>query len=171
MDFARFISTSKSIVVGSSITETSNDQKDVYRSDQIDSTFESVQVQTEGTPTDFFRGCIGEVRIAGTLLPFFTPDWLNETKFPKKTKFLVEDLDDLDDAGCKLCYESECKNDGKCMKPSEKFECDCLPGFEDPVCGTNIDECLLGNKCQNGLCVDGINNYTCSCNVGWEGWL
>ena len=171
MDFARFISTSKSIVVGSSTTETSNDQKDVYRSDQIDSTFESVQVQTEGTPTDFFRGCIGEVRIAGTLLPFFTPDWLNETKFPKKTKFLVEDLDDLDDAGCKLCYETECKNDGKCMKPSEKFECDCLPGFEDPVCGTNIDECLLGNKCQNGLCVDGINNYTCSCNVGWEGWL
>lgn len=168
IDFAKFISTSKNIIIGSSTTEISDNQKDVYTTDQVDSTFESVQIHQT---TDFFRGCIGEVRIAGILLPFFLPSWLNETKFPRKKKFLAEDLKDLDDTGCKLCYESECKNSGKCMNPSEKFECDCLPGFEDSVCGTNIDECLLGNKCQNSVCVDGIANYTCECNVGWEGWL
>ena len=168
IDFAHFISTSKDIVIGSSTTETSNNQKDVYTSDRIDSTFQSVQIHKT---TDFFRGCIGEVRIAGILLPFFLPSWLNETNYPRKKKFLASDLKDLDDTGCKLCYESECKNSGKCMNPSEKFECDCLPGFEDPLCGTNINECQIGNKCRNGVCVDGIANYTCECNVGWKGWL
>ena len=39
IDFAHFISTSKDIVIGSSTAETSNNQKDLYTSDQIDSTF------------------------------------------------------------------------------------------------------------------------------------
>ena len=32
----------------------------------------------------------------------------------------------------------------------------------------NIDECA-GVNCNNGTCVDGIAEYTCSCNAGFEG--
>ena len=32
----------------------------------------------------------------------------------------------------------------------------------------DIDDCV-NNSCLNGECEDGINNYTCSCNEGWEG--
>ena len=165
-------------MIGSSLDSTEapyNNQKDVYTSEEIDSRFDSVQIHTNANEnpafTDFFRGCIGEVRIAGVLLPFYAPSWLNETNYPKKKKFLATDIKNIKDTGCILCYESECENSGKCMNPSEKFECDCLPGFEDQVCGTNIDECAIGNNCKNGLCNDGIANYTCECEEGWEGWL
>ena len=179
IDFASFITTSKDIILGSSsgIDEpVLNDQKDVYNAEGIDVDFESVQIHTSinGKPafTDFFRGCIGEVRIAGVLLPFFSPTWLNEKEFPNKKKFIATYVDkNVDDTGCTLCYQNECKNDGKCMNPAEKFECDCLDGFEDPTCGTNIDECAIGNSCKNGFCKDGIANYTCECQEGWDGWL
>ena len=178
IDFARFITTSKGIIIGASSEnkeQTYNDQKDIYTSDGIDSSFESVQIHTKVNETrnffDFFRGCIGEVRIAGVLLPFYEPSWLNETNFPNKKKFIATDIQNLNDKGCKLCYETECVHSGYCDDPSEKFECKCLAGFEDPICGTNIDECSIGNMCKNGLCQDGIANYTCDCQEGWEGWL
>ena len=178
IDFARFITTSNNIVLGASVNLDqiiANDNKDIYSSDGVDPNLDSVQIHSNLDKTtdfsNFFRGCIGEVRIAGVLLPFYESRWLNETNFPNKKKFLVDHLNNVVDTGCILCYERECENKGKCMNPEEKFECDCLPGFEDPLCGTNIDECSRGNLCENGVCIDGIANYTCECEEGWEGWL
>ena len=36
-------------------------------------------------------------------------------------------------------------------------------------CEHNIDECLVNPCLNSGLCVDGINNFTCSCQPGYSG--
>ena len=102
IDFAKFITTSTNIIIGSSRDDTDasyNNQKDVYTSEEIDSRFDSIQIHTNANEnvafTDFFRGCIGEVRIAGVLLPFYAPSWLNETNYPKKKKFLATDIQNI----------------------------------------------------------------------------
>lgn len=135
-----FIQDSK-IVVGSSFTNESNQ--------------------------NFFRGCLGEVRIGNVLLPFFTESELNSTA---TNKFIVDDKKNLVKGECILCYEHECQNGGSCGNPSNDFECTCAPGFNGTTCEHNIDECLV-NECQNGLCVDQIFNYTCNCQHGWTGFL
>ena len=168
LDFAHFVSTSKDIIIGSS-TEIKgsnyNNQKDVYTSEEIsNSSFESIQIHTEINGkkecTNFFRGCIGQVRIGGVLLPFYKPSQLNETNFPDKKKFLTTEINNLDDTGCTLCYQQECLNSGTCTNPDETFECTCPAGFEDQLCKTNIDECATSNACKYGKCIDGIANYT-----------
>ncbi|XP_071747876.1 protein crumbs isoform X2 [Lepeophtheirus salmonis] len=116
----------------------------------------------------YFRGCIGELRIGGILLPFYNEnDLVNSTA---ASKFIASDIKNVDASECILCFERECFNGGSCANPSEVFECECPKGFKDPTCRTNIDECVE-NSCQNGLCVDGVANYTCACNSGWAGWL
>ena len=102
IDFAKFITTFTNIIIGSSLDATQasyNNQKDIYTSEEIDSRFDSVQIHTNENPafTHFFRGCIGEVRIAGVLLPFYAPSWLNETNYPKKKKFLATDINNIKD--------------------------------------------------------------------------
>ena len=43
---------------------------------------------------------------------------------------------------------------------------ECVAGFTDKNCSTNIDECSP-NPCLNGgTCTDGINDYTCECVAG-----
>lgn len=32
----------------------------------------------------------------------------------------------------------------------------------------DVDDCI-NNKCDYGVCVDGVSEYTCSCDQGWEG--
>eukprot|EP00494_Astrolonche_serrata_P007219 UN07246 len=36
------------------------------------------------------------------------------------------------------------------------------------MCDQNIDDCV-GHGCVNGTCVDGLESYTCECDVGYEG--
>ena len=36
----------------------------------------------------------------------------------------------------------------------------CKIFHQGPTCGENIDDCV-GNRCENGDCVDGVANYTC----------
>ena len=33
----------------------------------------------------------------------------------------------------------------------------------------DINDCVQSNCANGATCVDGINNYTCSCTPGWEG--
>lgn len=41
------------------------------------------------------------------------------------------------------------------------YTCDCIMGFTDPTCNTNIDECLE-NDCQNGAqCIVSLSKFTC----------
>ncbi len=127
--------------------------------------------------SDFFRGCLGELRVGGVLLPYFTEEQLVNSTASRK--FVIRQGsggggggDSLPEASseCVLCYQEECRNGGECRDPSSVFECRCPEGFEDPVCGTNVDECLE-NRCANGECVDGVASYECRCLPGWTGPL
>jgi hypothetical protein len=41
------------------------------------------------------------------------------------------------------------------------YTCDCVDGFTDTNCSTNINECDP-NPCENGgSCEDGINDFVC----------
>lgn len=117
---------------------------------------------------DFFRGCLGEVRVGGVILPFFTQDQLENSTVA--TKFVMNEGSSGVQEECVVCFQQECVNGGTCSDPQEKFECDCPAGFADPLCYTNIDECQW-NGCVHGACVDAVNNYTCACDLGWTGWL
>ena len=50
-------------------------------------------------------------------------------------------------------------------------QCTCRPGFQGPLCSTDINECS-SQPCQNGAtCHDGINRFTCTCVDGYTGVL
>ncbi|KJH41516.1 EGF-like domain protein [Dictyocaulus viviparus] len=75
-----------------------------------------------------------------------------------------------------------CQNGAKCERTENGYKCDCMPGFMDRNCSTNIDDCT-NHKCQNnGICVvgrystslnkvvkDGIESYSCKCVMGFSG--
>ncbi|VVC29041.1 Hypothetical protein CINCED_3A018849 [Cinara cedri] len=117
-----------------------------------------------------YKGCLGEIRIGDLLLPYFTPSQLNTTN--QTDNFIMSSHNSFTehfDLGCVLCYDSECKNNGRCKKATESYVCECQPGYEADDCSTNINECL-SNQCKNeAVCIDGIANYTCKCNPGWTG--
>ncbi len=124
----------------------------------------------ESQMTNFFRGCIGEIRVGGVLLPFFTEEQLVNSTAGRK--FVVSQVSNVAASGaeCVLCYQHECANGGVCANPDTEFECRCPEGFEDPLCATNIDECVE-SECRNGICVDQVAGYKCECTIGWTGAL
>ncbi|XP_076387489.1 cell polarity complex component crumbs isoform X5 [Megachile rotundata] len=121
-----------------------------------------------------FKGCLGEVRIGGMLLHYFTYEevYQNANFTPLEYLALQEDNDTHhNNIGCQLCFDSDCKNDGYCQDKANSYICECPAGYTENDCSFNIDECI-DNKCENeATCVDGIANYTCVCNSGWQGWL
>ncbi|XP_018896752.2 protein crumbs isoform X2 [Bemisia tabaci] len=122
----------------------------------------------------YYKGCIGEIRIGGLLLPYFTPKQLNSSYFNLRDYFSLTTYDDSEpdvELGCYLCSPSECLNGGKCTNIVESYNCDCPPGYEGDDCSVNIDECANSGCKNSATCVDGIANYTCICPPGWEGWL
>ena len=157
-----------SVIVGSgSVTKNGSSESDLYS---------LVDVTTINPPTmilntefsDHFRGCLGPVRIAGILVPYFNEAELKNNSASKR--FDIESRLDVLPSECVLCYEHECLNGGYCANPNEVFECSCATGFAGSLCATDIDECI-SHDCQNGQCVDSIANYTCACDPGWTGWL
>lgn len=177
VDLIEFVGASTVIVGASSSTTTGND-RDLYEIENQTTVSDIVDIRTESLPliraeqtdnrADHFRGCIGEVRVAGVLLPFFSESELvNSTA---GMKFIADRISEVSSGGCVLCYENECQNGGFCDRPNEVFDCSCAAGFEGSTCGGNIDECVNSN-CLKGVCVDGIANYTCNCLNGWTGWL
>lgn len=61
-----------------------------------------------------------------------------------------------------------CANGGSCGANGDSYSCTCAPGWTDPNCGTDIDECE-SNPCLHGQCNDQINHYLCACDPGWSG--
>jgi len=127
---------------------------------------DQLDVHSSETFSNYFRGCLSEIRIANILLPFFS-----ETELVNVTSadtFVFEDGENLMKGECILCYEDECQNNGVCSDPTEQFDCECPNGFSGSTCETNIDECEK-STCLHGTCIDGVDNYTCSCTNGWTG--
>ncbi|KAK6979621.1 neurogenic locus notch protein 1 [Biomphalaria glabrata] len=67
----------------------------------------------------------------------------------------------------------KCFNSGKCINNPEyqNYTCNCdnATDFIGPNCSTKVNNCYTNNSCVNGKCIDGINNYTCQCPLGYEG--
>ncbi|XP_065210644.1 protein crumbs isoform X2 [Planococcus citri] len=136
-----------------------------------------LQSLSSHTPSGiFYRGCIGEVRIGGLLLPYFTSKQLkvqNDTTLYKRDYFELNDAFSRNNVAlnCSLCFPADCQNGGKCSNAAESYSCQCSPGFDGEDCSHDVDECL-GNRCLHGAtCIDGTANYTCQCTTGWSGWL
>ena len=120
--------------------------------------------------SNYFRGCMGEVRIENILLNYFTDAELVNITTPQRFILQPGQDEDVTRGDCVLCYQAECQNGGECSNPAEEFECSCPLGYDGPLCAVNIDECLE-QRCEHGECEDGVGNYTCSCAPGWTGWL
>ncbi|KAJ8679887.1 hypothetical protein QAD02_015674 [Eretmocerus hayati] len=121
-----------------------------------------------------FKGCLGEVRIGSMLLHYFSDEQLYQNVNLTPMEFLSLQQDNAsthDSIGCRLCFESNCKNNGHCLNQYNSYVCQCPAGYAEDDCSVDIDECE-DNKCDNNsTCIDGIANYTCECKPGWQGWL
>ncbi|XP_058806153.1 protein crumbs isoform X2 [Phymastichus coffea] len=121
-----------------------------------------------------FKGCLGEVRIGSMLLHYFSYEkvYQNANFTPLEFMSLQQDnSSNHDNIGCRLCFESQCKNNAHCLDQFNSYICKCPPGYAEDDCSVDIDECE-NNKCtNNSTCVDGVANYTCACKKEWQGWL
>ncbi|CAH1720705.1 unnamed protein product [Chironomus riparius] len=116
-----------------------------------------------------FKGCIGEVRIGGLLLPFFSQEEIYSESLSPRSHYKLNST--YVDEGCTLCFEQDCQNGGECRDPKANYSCTCPIGYEKDDCSQNIDECLQSKCVNNSTCVDGIGNYTCTCLNGYTGWF
>lgn len=115
-----------------------------------------------------YKGCLGEIRINKILLPFF--HYNESIKYPEPvTRSHYTLLSDEPEQECVLCFQKDCQNDGLCSNPSDKYACDCHPGYALDDCSENIDECLTARCTNNSTCIDGIASYTCDCSPGYDG--
>lgn len=115
------------------------------------------------------------VRIGSMLLHYFTYDEVyNNAKFTP-TEYLALEIAGnssiRENIGCRLCFDTDCKNDGHCLDKANSYVCECMPGYIEDDCSVDKDECI-DNQCQNGAtCKDAVARYYCECIDGWEGDL
>lgn len=141
-----------------------------------------------------FKGCIGEVRIGGFLLPFYPHDEIYLDKIIPRSHFRLNSS--KPNEGCILCFQYECQNGGVCANATEEYACTCPAGnstvqmacevllhrcvikffffyinkgYEKDDCSENTDECLTAVCLNNSTCVDLVANYSCECLPGYEG--
>ena len=58
----------------------------------------------------------------------------------------------------------------QCMENFQGTHCsECAPGFTGSLCEFNIDDCTGVDCSGHGQCVDGVNSFSCSCDLGFTG--
>ncbi|XP_068740239.1 protocadherin Fat 4-like [Montipora capricornis] len=60
------------------------------------------------------------------------------------------------------CLSNPCQQ-GECTPYRNGYSCSCAPGYTGVHCETNIDDCAKEPCVDPGICVDGINKFTCEC--------
>ena len=61
-----------------------------------------------------------------------------------------------------FCKSNPCQNNATCLMRLNGYQCSCVPGFTGLHCETNINDCA-SEPCAKGVCLDGINKFTCNC--------
>lgn len=70
------------------------------------------------------------------------------------------------------CENSPCKNNALCLMEEGIPVCYCVPDYHGERCELQYDECQLGPRCLNGgVCIDGVDSFTCSCPPSLTGIL
>lgn len=68
-----------------------------------------------------------------------------------------------------VCNETLPCQHGTCQRLGPgQFQCKCANGYNGSLCQHDVDDCA-SSPCPHGLCTDGFNNYTCSCDPGYDG--
>ncbi|BET00878.1 Laminin G domain [Nesidiocoris tenuis] len=166
--WASLVRTSRITVGGSS-----NLEKLAYATSENLQTNDVELVGTEKLRSKFFLGCIGEVRIGGLLLPYFSQALLNNSNSTSKDHFELTEGSSLGEIlGCELCFDEECQNGGNCTEPESVYTCQCRLGFDGDFCERDINECENNHECQhNSTCIDNIGSFACNCTEGYQGEL
>ena len=96
-------------------------------------------------------------------------NWLlrTETIYKKSLGFTGKDCD----KEIVPCEHNPCQNDAVCLFEDNQPVCYCVPDYHGMLCELKYDDCESKfAKCENGgTCIDGINNFTCSCPVQFVG--
>lgn len=56
------------------------------------------------------------------------------------------------------CAINPCHNGGTCIDGVNSFTCQCIEGYQDPTCQSQLNECV-SNPCIHGYCEDEVNGY------------
>lgn len=68
------------------------------------------------------------------------------------------------------CSTNQCRNGSICVAgDGPAYSCECLAGFEGQFCQNDADDCADAPCLNDGVCVDGADQYTCECAPGWSG--
>ncbi|CAG9567385.1 unnamed protein product [Danaus chrysippus] len=63
-----------------------------------------------------------------------------------------------------FCSQDSCSDKALCVLEDGLRVCYCVPDYHGERCELQYDECALGPRCLNGgTCIDGVDNFTCSC--------
>lgn len=74
--------------------------------------------------------------------------------------------EEIEPQACSIFDGQECAGNGNCLNGV----CQCNIGFIGESCEQNLNDCL-SVTCSHGVCVDGINAFTCNCDSGFTGRL
>ncbi|XP_011493822.1 PREDICTED: protein eyes shut [Ceratosolen solmsi marchali] len=69
------------------------------------------------------------------------------------------------------CQENPCRNNAICLFEDGQSVCYCVPDYHGTFCELQYNDCESKSvRCENGgSCIDGINNFTCSCPSQYTG--
>lgn len=73
------------------------------------------------------------------------------------------------------CVGNPCLNGGQCVESGPSFVCVCTDVFTGPLCGSEVDPCVVGaTQCGSGSTCQAANDgvtFTCLCRLGRGGDL